>query len=145
MNWGALEPGYHLDDPADSLRLSFRMRPQEPGLRGPDGSERRRWLRLPLAVPVFVRGRDRERKEFLEFSTLLNESAGGALLATRRNLRRSSRVRLEIPSAPLLLRPGLAHGIKTLRATVVWIVLADGWNLCGLRFARPIAQAAAAE
>jgi hypothetical protein len=121
------------------------MRPQEPGLRDANCSERRRWLRLPLAVPVFVRGRDTQRKEFLEFSTLLNESAGGALLAIRKNLRRSSRVRLQIPTAPLSLRPGLAHGIKTLRATVVWIVLADGWSLCGLRFARPIAQAATAE
>src|SRR5438132_9287892 len=40
--------------------------------------ERRRWARLSLAIPVFVRGINGQGREFLEFCTLLNESAGGA-------------------------------------------------------------------
>ena len=43
------------------------------------GTERRKWARLPLAIPVFVRSRDRKGKEFLEFATALNVSAGGML------------------------------------------------------------------
>jgi hypothetical protein len=42
--------------------------------------ERRRWKRLSLAIPVFVRGISGPGKELVEFCTLLNESAGGALL-----------------------------------------------------------------
>src|SRR5437870_7447179 len=64
--------------------------------------ERRRWSRLPLAIPAFIRGVNGQGREFLEFGTLLNESAGGVLLAIRKPLRRWSRVTLEIPSAPLI-------------------------------------------
>ena len=36
------------------------------------GSERRKWARLPLAIPVFVRSRDAKGTEFLEFATALH-------------------------------------------------------------------------
>jgi len=103
-------------------------------------SERRRWLRLPLAIPVFVRGLDVHGKAFLEFSTLLNESAGGALLAIRRSLRVSSRIILEIPCPPISIR-ALQHTVRTLRARVIRTTEVNGWNLCGLQFARAIAPA----
>jgi hypothetical protein len=44
-------------------------------------NERRKWIRLPLAIPVFVRSRDDKGKDFLEFATALNVSAGGMLVA----------------------------------------------------------------
>ena len=50
---------------------------------GKAGNERRKWTRLPLAIPVFVRSRDGKGKEFLEFATALNVSAGGMLVAIR--------------------------------------------------------------
>src|SRR5437870_10643355 len=100
--------------------------------------ERRRWARLSLAIPVFVRGINGQGREFLEFSALLNESAGGALLAIRRPLRRWSRVSLEIPSAPILRNVRLRRTIRMLRARVIRITYVDGWNLCGLQFARPL-------
>ena len=62
--------------------------------------ERRRWERLSLAIPVFVRGISGPGKELVEFCTLLNESAGGALLLIRRSLRHRFRVSLEMPLAP---------------------------------------------
>jgi len=101
--------------------------------------ERRRWPRLSLAIPVFVRGVNGQGREFLEFCTLLNESAGGALLAIRRkHLRRWSRVSLEIPSAPILRNAKLQRTIQRLRARVIRTTYEDGWNLYGLQFARPI-------
>ncbi len=100
--------------------------------------ERRRWVRLPLAIPVFVRGRNGQGREFLEFSTMLNESAGGVLLAIRKPLRRRSRVSLEIPSAPLLKDVKLPRAARMLRARVVRITYGEGWNLCGLQFVRPL-------
>ena len=35
------------------------------------GIERREWARLPLAIPVFVRSRDNDGKDFLEFARKL--------------------------------------------------------------------------
>src|SRR5206468_2153887 len=100
--------------------------------------ERRRWSRLPLAIPAFIRGVNGQGREFLEFCTLLNESAGGALLAIRKPLRRWSRVSLEIPSAPLLKNVKLRQTIRMVRARVIRTMYVDRWNLCGLQFVRPI-------
>ena len=63
-------------------------------------AERRKWTRLPLAIPVFVRSCDGHGKEQLEFATALNVSAGGMLVAVRRALPAFTHLRLEIPSAP---------------------------------------------
>lgn len=103
-------------------------------------SERRRWPRLPLAIPVFVRGRDLQGKEFVEFSVMLNESAGGALVAIRRSLPRTSRIALEIPSAPMPLAANFPQAVRMLRARVVRITPLDGWKLCGLQFSRPLVR-----
>ena len=101
-------------------------------------AERRRWVRLSLAIPVFVRGVNGQGREFVEFCTLLNESAGGALLAIRKPLRRWSRVSLEIPLAPALGNVEFRQTVRKLRARVVRIMPINGGNLCGLRFARTL-------
>src|SRR5579872_1723159 len=85
---------------------------------GRSARERRKWSRLPLAIPVFVRSRDRKGKDFLEFATCLNVSAGGMLVAIRRVLPAIAQLRLEIPSAPIAsLAPRAARTLraKTLR------------------------------
>src|ERR1051325_4006921 len=100
--------------------------------------ERRRWARISLAIPVFVRGINGQGKEFLEFCTLLNESAGGALLAIRRSLPLRSQVSLEIPLPPLAKQIRFRRKIPLLKARVVRITFSNGWNLCGVQFARPL-------
>jgi hypothetical protein len=98
--------------------------------------ERRKWTRLPLAIPVFVRSRDSKGKEFLEFATALNVSAGGMLVAIRRVLPAIAQLRLEIPSAPIAsLAPRAA---RTLRAKTLRTTPADGYYLLGLKFSRPL-------
>src|SRR5256885_12300854 len=99
--------------------------------RGPSAAtqpapERRRWARLSLAIPVFVRGINAQGTEFLEFCTLLNESAGGALLAIRIPLRRRSRISLQMPSAPILRNVKLRQTMRRLRARVVRVSPIDG-------------------
>src|ERR1700693_448791 len=89
-------------------------------------TERRRWTRLPLAIPVFVRSRDEKGKEFLEFATALNVSAGGALVAVRRSLPLSAQVTLEIPSAPLVSGNSFPKASRTLRARPVRISHIEG-------------------
>ena len=106
-----------------------RNRPQE---------ERRQWARLPLAIPVFVRSRDKSGKELLEFATALNISAAGALIAVRRSLPLSSQVLLEIPSVPLASTTVLPKSCRNLRARAVWISHAATYQLVGLRFSHPL-------
>ncbi len=87
-----------------------------------------------------MRGVDERGKEFLEFATALNVSAGGALLACRRDLSPGARISLEIPPAP---SPGpgvLSHSIRTARARVVRVKHFGNLNLCGLKFTRPLAK-----
>lgn len=105
--------------------------------RSPE-KERRKWIRLPLAIPVFVRSRDEKGKEFLEFATALNISAGGALVAVRRSLPKAAQVLLEIPSAPLAATAGLPRAARTLRARATRITHAEGYHLLGLKFSRPL-------
>ena len=101
-------------------------------------AERRRWPRLPLAIPVFVRSRSDADKELLEFATALNVSAGGMLLAVRRSIPRAAQVSLEIPSAPLTALASLPKVERTLHARVLRMLHAEGYNLVALKFSRPM-------
>jgi hypothetical protein len=91
-----------------------------------------------LAIPVFVRSRLDQDKEFLEFATALNVSAGGMLVAVRRSLPASVEVSLEIPSAPLAALASLPKSARTLRAKVLRTEHAESYNLVGLKFFRPL-------
>lgn len=96
------------------------------------------WSRLPLAIPVFVRSRDENGKDFLEFATALNVSASGALVAVRRPLPVSARLLLEIPSAPLAATAKLPKASRTLRARCLRVTHAEGYHLIALKFSRPL-------
>jgi hypothetical protein len=100
--------------------------------------ERRKWIRLPLAIPVFVHSRDGKGKEFLEFATALNVSAGGMLVAMRRVLPAIAQIRLEIPSAPVAALALLPRASRTLRAKALRTTPAGGFYLLGLKFSRPL-------
>ena len=102
------------------------------------GIERRKWSRLPLAIPVFVRSRDGKGKEFLEFATALNVSAGGMLVAIRRVLPTVAQLRLEIPSAPVAALAPLPRAARTLRAKTLRTTPAEGYYLLGLKFTQPL-------
>jgi c-di-GMP-binding flagellar brake protein YcgR len=102
--------------------------------------ERRQWPRLPLAIPIFVRSRDENGKESLEFATAMNVSAGGVLVAVRRSLPHSAQVSLEIPTAPYLAANARPQVSKNLRARSVRVVHAEGYQLVGLKFARPLSN-----
>ena len=111
---------------------SWRLKRRSPEI------ENRKWPRLPLAIPIFVRSRDEDGKESLEFATALNISAGGALVAVRRSLPLSARVSLEIPSAPLVSGNSFPKASRILRARTVRVTHIDGYHLLGLKFSRPL-------
>jgi hypothetical protein len=93
-----------------------------------------------LAIPVFVRSHAEAEKEFLEFATALNVSAGGMLVAVRRSLPSSAQVSLEIPSAPLAALAELPAVTRNLRAKVLRMQHGEGYNLVALKFSRPLAS-----
>ena len=108
------------------------------------GIERREWPRLPLAIPVFVRSHDQAGKEFLEFASALNISAGGALIAVHRSLKPAAQVSLEIPSAPLAASAPARRNSRVLRGKIVRVTHAEGYHLLGLKFAHPLVNQEAA-
>ena len=101
-------------------------------------AERRRWPRLPLAIPVFVRSHAEADKELLEFATALNVSAGGMLVAVRRSIPSAAQISLEIPSAPLAALADLPTVTRNLRAKVLRMEHGAGYNLVALKFSRPL-------
>lgn len=105
--------------------------------------EQRKWARLHLAIPVFVRSRDENGKESLEFATAVNISAGGALVVVRRSLPKSSPVSLEIPSAPIGSADGVRRSSRAIRARTVWVTHLNDYHLLGLKFTRPLSTDAA--
>jgi hypothetical protein len=103
----------------------------------------RKWARLQVAIPVFVRTRDESGKDLLEFATAINISAGGALVVVRHSLPKSAQVSLEIPSAPIGPARSLPSASRVMRAKAVWVSHLDDYHLLGLKFARPLSTDAA--
>ena len=104
------------------------------------GSDRRKWERLPLSIPVFVRGLDPNGKHFVEFATALDISVGGALLAIHRHLPHGSKIMLEIPSAPTMQKTSkMPQKLKTnFAAKLVRVSEGDNCQLLGLKFQKPL-------
>ncbi len=100
--------------------------------------EKRKWHRLPLALPVFLRSVGSDGKESLEFATGLNVSAGGILVATRRALPIAMQALLEIPVAPFTLPAKAPKTTRKLNAKIVRVVHGDDFHLIGMRFQRPL-------
>jgi len=98
----------------------------------------RKWARLQLAIPVFVRSRDENGRDSLEFATAVNISAGGALVVVRRPLPQSAPLSLEIPSAPIGPAAGLPNRSRLIRAKAVWVTHREDYHLLGLKFVRPL-------
>ena len=106
------------------------------------GRERRKWHRLPLAVPVFLRSIDGAGKESLEFATGLNVSAGGILVVSRRTLPMNCEALLEIPVAPFALPASTSSASRKLLARIVRVSHEEEFHLIGMRFLRPLLDAA---
>lgn len=102
--------------------------------------DRRRWERIPVAIPVFVRGKDADGKEFREFTTAFNIGGGGVLLATRRYVPRLSTVSLEIPAGPLSSHPMPQKCYRDMVGRAVTVTHTEQCYLCGVKFSRPLTQ-----
>jgi hypothetical protein len=97
--------------------------------------ELRRWERIPIPVPVFVRGIDQEQRPFLEFATMTNINFGGALLITRHALPKGAMVVLEVPCAQLI------SSRRLLQARLVHTSWGERFHVAGLAFMEPLTVA----
>ena len=104
------------------------------------GEERRRWERIPVAVPVFVRGKDADGKEFSEFTTALNIGGGGLLLAIRRYIPLASIVDLEIPAGPMPKGKVPRKFIRDLSGRAVTVTHSEQCYPAGVKFSHPLVQ-----
>ena len=62
--------------------------------------ERRRERRVPVQLPILVRGTDRAGEKFEERTLSVNLCRGGAAFATRYTVDLGGRVEIDIPVAP---------------------------------------------
>lgn len=62
--------------------------------------DRRSHYRLPIRVPIFIKGIDRQGEEFFELTHTVNVSASGACFVSRRELKVDADLMVSIP-APL--------------------------------------------
>jgi len=60
--------------------------------------DRREYYRLPIRVPIFIKGIDKNGDEFFELTHTLDVSASGACLITRRELATSADLLVSIPA-----------------------------------------------
>jgi len=107
--------------------------------RGPKPADRRRSQRLPLQVPIFVRGLDEYGDEFLDLTKTLNISAVGACLASPRALRLNQLLFLRIPapspsSSGLVSEASPAISARVLREHPVGDI-----HLGAVEFVKPLA------
>jgi hypothetical protein len=100
--------------------------------------KRIRCQRLPLTVPLFVRGLDKNGKSFLEFTSAINISGSGALVVMPRVQPGFWELSLEIPCGPLPAWPSPTHSVRTLEAVLVRVIHLEGFDLWGMRFTHPI-------
>lgn len=106
-----------------------------------ENSERRQWERIPVTIPLFVRTVTDGRR-VLEFANVVNISAGGALLAVRRFVRRPAVISLEIPAAPVADTSALPASTRLMEAKVLRVESAERCYLWAVRFRRPLAAGA---
>jgi hypothetical protein len=99
------------------------------------------YQRLPLPIPLFLRGQDKLGQPFLDLTLALNVSAGGALLATLRRLHPPTEVTLEVPNAALPTPINFLQMEQGLKGQVIRTTDKGSYHLCAIRFARPLLEA----
>ena len=101
-------------------------------------NERRRFLRIHLQVPLFIRGKDAQGEQFLDLAKTLNISALGAFITCPRPLMINEVITLTIP-APSITSSGLVPaGMAPIQARVKRQQEAGDVHLIGVEFLKPL-------
>ena len=104
----------------------------------PLDDERRRYQRIHLQVPLFIRGKDAQGEQFMELAKTLDISAIGAFLASPRPLTVGGFITLTIP-APSITSSGLVPaGMAPIQAKIRRQQEAGDVYLIGVEFLKPL-------
>ena len=103
-----------------------------------DKGKERRFPRIRLQVPIFLRGQDASGVEFVELTKTLNISASGACIASNHILRPEQVVHLTIPT-PAASSSGLVpNETPPITARVLHQRTAGDLRLFGLEFSKTL-------
>lgn len=102
------------------------------------GSERRRYQRIHIQVPLFIRGKDLHKEQFMELAKTLDISASGALVACPRALTINDVVTLTIPSPSITSSALVPRGMPPIQARVKRQHHAGDAYLVGVEFLKPL-------
>ena len=100
--------------------------------------ERRRFQRLRLQIPLFVRGRDAHGEQFLELAKTLDISALGAFITCPRALVVKEIITLTIPAPSITSSALIPAGMPPIQARVTRQQEAGDVHLVGVEFLKPI-------
>ncbi|HLV93599.1 MAG TPA: PilZ domain-containing protein [Candidatus Acidoferrales bacterium] len=100
--------------------------------------ERRRFQRIRLQVPLFVRGRDVHGEQFLELAKTLDISALGAFITCPRAVHIDEVITLTIPAPSITSSALVPSGMPPMLARVKRQQEAGDVHLIGVEFVKPI-------
>src|ERR1700740_2910731 len=100
--------------------------------------ERRRFQRLRLQLPLFIRGRDARGEQFLELAKTLDISALGAFITCPRALSMNEIITLTIPAPSITSSALVPAGMPPIQARIKRQQEAGDVYLVGVEFVKPI-------
>jgi PilZ domain-containing protein len=100
--------------------------------------ERRRFQRMRLQVPLFIRGRDAHGEQFLELAKTLDISGLGAFLTCPRALAVNEVITLTIPAPSITSSALVPAGMPPIQARVKRQQEAGDVHLVGVEFLKPL-------
>ncbi|MGA7918435.1 MAG: PilZ domain-containing protein [Candidatus Acidiferrales bacterium] len=100
--------------------------------------ERRRFQRIRLQIPLFVRGRDAQTEQFLELAKTLDISGIGAFITCPRRLAVNDIVTLTIPAPSITSSALVPAGMPPIQAKVRRQQEAGDVYLVGVEFLKPV-------
>ncbi|HKV47359.1 MAG TPA: PilZ domain-containing protein [Candidatus Acidoferrales bacterium] len=100
--------------------------------------ERRRFPRIHLQVPLFIRGKDSQGEQFLELAKALDISALGALITCPKALVVGDFVTLTVPAPSITSSALIPAGMPPIQARVRREQEAGDIYLVGVEFIKPL-------
>lgn len=101
-------------------------------------AERRRFPRIRLQIPLFIRGTDAQGNEFLELAKTLDISSIGARLVSPRLMQTQEIISLTVP-APLPRSPEFGEcGTPPISARILRLESSGEMQLAAVEFLRPL-------
>jgi hypothetical protein len=100
--------------------------------------ERRRFPRIHLQVPLFLRGRDSHGEQFLELAKALDISGLGALITSPKALAMGEFITLTIPAPSITSSALVPAGMPPIQARVRRQHGAGDIYLVGVEFIKPL-------